>query len=68
MSKCAKCVFYNLKPSSLTYNLSYCLKFNTFSEIARLDEEKCGPTFKKFQEINYKQSKKIQYNKYSTNF
>ena len=55
MNNCVKCVFYKLKPSSLTYNLSYCLKFNTFSEIARLDENKCGPKF-----IHFLKKKNIQ--------
>ena len=62
MNKCVKCVFYNLKQSQLTYNLSYCLKFNTFSEIARLDVTKCGPKYTHF-------IKKIKpYNKFSCNF
>ena len=63
MLKCVKCVFYNLRPSSSNYNLSYCLKFNTFSEIARLDNKKCGPDFKHFIE-----NKPKPYTKHSTNF
>ena len=56
MNKCVRCVFYKL-----TSNLSYCLKFNTFTEFALI---KCGPELKYF-----KKSVKInQYNKYSTNF
>jgi hypothetical protein len=61
MNKCVKCVFYNLRPSSLQYNLSYCLKFNTFSEIARLDEKKCGPKYVHFVKIK-------PYDKFSVNF
>ena len=59
MNKCVKCVFYKL-----TYNLSYCVKFNTFSEIARLDANKCGPELKYFK----KKSLVNLYNKYTTNF
>ena len=60
MDKCLKCVFHNVKTSQLTYNLGHCLKFNTLSEIARLDHKKCGPQHTHFQ--------KKQYNKYSCNF
>ena len=62
MNKCVKCVFYNVKTSQLTYNLSYCLKFNTFSEFARIDVTKCGPQYRHFRE------KLKIYNKYSCNF
>lgn len=59
MNKCVKCVFYKL-----TYNMSYCVKFNTFTEFARV---KCGPDLKHFMKrkslVNI-----TQYNKYSTNF
>ena len=66
MNKCVKCAFYNIKASSLTYNLSHCLKFNTFAEIARLDEKKCGPTFAHF--VKLKQKGYLTYNKFSANF
>ena len=61
MNKCVKCIFYIVRPSSMTYNLSHCLKFNTFSEFARLDLTKCGPKYTHFQE-------KPKYTKFSTNF
>lgn len=61
MNKCVKCVFYNVRPTPLSYNLSYCLKFNIFSKLARYDITKCGPKFTHFQE-------KLKYTKYSTNF
>jgi len=44
--------------------MSYCVKFNTFTEFARV---KCGPDLKHFMKrkslVNI-----TQYNKYSTNF
>ena len=60
MNKCVKCVFFQAK--SLRYNLSYCLKFNIFSEMARLDKTKCGPKYTHFVQ------KVHPYNKFSTNF
>ena len=72
MNKCVRCVFYKL-----TSNLSYCGKFNTFTEFAL---KKCGPELKYFLK---KKSMNISpykmnispykmnispYNKYSTNF
>jgi hypothetical protein len=59
MNKCVKCVFYKL-----TYNMSYCIKFNTFTEFARV---KCGSELKHFSKkkslVNI-----TQYNNYTTNF
>ncbi len=62
--KCFKCIYYNLRISSSNYNPSYCLKFNTFSELARLDSKKCGKEFTHFKE----NTPKPAYTKYSTNF
>ena len=55
--KCFNCVYYNLKNAS---NYNYCLKFNTFCEVAR-DPKKCGPVFKEFKKREF-------YNKLSVNF
>lgn len=57
--KCLRCIYYNLRPSS-NYNLSYCLKFNTFCEVA-VHPKKCGPQYKEFIE-------KPIYTKHSVNF
>ena len=52
MNKCVSCIFYNLRPNSLNYNLSLCLKHNVFSEVARLDENKCGIIAKDYMSNN----------------
>ena len=52
MNKCVSCVFYNLRANSLNYNMSLCLKHNVFSEVARLDESKCGIIAKDYMSTN----------------
>ena len=49
MNKCVTCIFYNLQANSLNYNLSKCIKYNTFVKIARLDETKCGKDAKDYE-------------------
>ena len=48
MEKCLKCIFYRIKPNSLNYNLSICLKHDTFATISRLDNSKCGYSAKDY--------------------
>ncbi len=52
MNKCTTCFFYRLKPSSINYNLSKCIKYNTFIDIASTDKTKCGPTAKDYIPVN----------------
>ena len=46
--KCFSCKYYTNKPLTSIYNLNMCMKYNTFFNTARYNENLCGSTFRNY--------------------
>ena len=49
LKQCYTCIHFVVAGKSLHYDLSQCKKFKTFTDIARMDVNKCGKHAKYFQ-------------------
>ena len=69
MNKCTTCMFYNIRSSHTSFvpmiiskmNLNFCVKHNTYTDIARSDKSKCGPSARHYTPFPSKNKAKFPF-------
>ena len=72
MNKCTTCMFYNIQSSITSFsvistslskkvNLNFCVKHKTYTDIARSDKLKCGPSARDYTPFPSKTKIKVPF-------